>query len=64
MRYLFRSGEGAKRRVMHVQKHTIDGRALFEPLCDTPGPFNRSINVPLRRPICKKCEAALRARQA
>jgi len=61
MRFLFRSGKGAKRRVMHIQSFLRDGTPTFDPMCSTPGPFNRSINAPfgLGRPVCKKCRWVL-----
>lgn len=57
MRFVFRT-PGANRRVMHIERHTVTGAETFQPLCDTPGPFNRTINAPwgLGRPVCKRCE--------
>jgi hypothetical protein len=62
MRYLF-AVPGATRRVMHIARHTVTGETLFEPLCSTRGPYNRTINAPwgLGRPVCKHCKRILGA---
>ena len=56
MRYLFESGKF--RRVMHIQKFTQIGDALFESICGINLNFNRSINAPfaLGRKVCKNCK--------
>lgn len=53
MSYLYEAGK--PRRVMHLQRYTPTGVALFEPLCGMPLPFNRSVNVPLGRRTCRRC---------
>lgn len=55
--YIYERGQGAKKRVMHLQRHDRLGRPLMASLCDSPLPFNTTINVPLGRPTCKRCLA-------
>ena len=53
--YVFEAGK-SKRRVMHVQRFTPTGEGLAAAMCGIGLPFNRSINVPLAKPICKRCQ--------
>lgn len=52
-RYLYRYGRGARRRVMHI--------ARYDPFGGIAGTWcgevrvNTSINLPLGRPLCKRC---------
>jgi len=46
-------------RVMHIQKFTQTGEGLFESLCAIKLAFNRTINLPLGRKICKNCKKKL-----
>lgn len=52
--YVFEAGKSA-RRVMHLQRFTATGVGLAASLCNAPHNFNRAINVPLAKPICKRC---------
>ena len=54
--YLYRRGKGASRRVMHLAKYTQRGE-IAGAVCGTRIRLDTSINVPLARPICKKCRA-------
>lgn len=61
-RFLFEAGAGAHRRVMHLTTfNPLTGEPTMKALCGAKRRFNRTINVPLRRPICKKCEKAAEA---
>lgn len=56
MRYLYRRGRGALRRVMHLT--LIDpwtGRPTMMPVCGINQQFDTTTNVPWGRPICKRC---------
>ena len=59
MRYLYRSGKGVNRRVMHIMKFTMTGQMTNDALCGIDYPFNVSINAPfgLGRPVCKNCKS-------
>lgn len=64
MRYLYRRGPGAKRRVMHLTGHDWrTGEPEGKPLCRARGPFDTTCNLPLGRPTCKRCVAAFAARE-
>lgn len=56
MRYLYRRGHGANRRVMHLCGYDPrSGEPTMTPLCGHAGPFNTTTNVPLGQPTCKRC---------
>lgn len=57
MSYLYRRGQGAKRRVMHLAHYDRLGR-IRGSLCGRAD-LDTSINVPLGQPTCKLCEAIL-----
>ena len=58
MAYLYERGK--RRRVMHLEAHTIIGRGMFTALCRIPLPFNTTANVPLGRKTCKNCLRVLK----
>lgn len=62
MRYLYRRGKGARRRVMHIARFSATGEMLMQALCGSRYPFNASINAPfaLGQPTCRRCEKAER----
>lgn len=53
MSYLYRRGQGAKRRVMHLAHYDRLGR-IRGSLCGRTD-LDTSINVPLGQPTCKRC---------
>jgi len=58
MRYLYRRGKGASRRVMHLTPYDpYTGEPTMYPICGrTNGiQLDTTINVPLGRPLCKRC---------
>lgn len=58
MRYLYRRGHGAKRRVMHLCGY--DGRTgepTMQPLCGIDYPLDTTSNVPWGLAVCKRCRA-------
>ena len=59
MRYLYRRGPGASRRVMHLSHHDSRGR-IDRTQCGRTD-WDTSINMPwgLGRPVCKRCRAAV-----
>ena len=60
MRYLYRRGKGAKRRVMHLCGYDQrTGEPTMEPLCMVGGPYDTTCNLPLGLKVCKRCRAAL-----
>jgi hypothetical protein len=52
--YAFQRGPGAKRRVMHLAKFDAHGN-IIGCWCGFPR-INTTINVPLKRPVCKVCK--------
>lgn len=55
MRYLYRRGKGASRRVMHLCGYDqYTGEPTMQPLCGIDQPFNTTCNLPLGR-TCKRC---------
>lgn len=59
MRYLYRRGPGAKRRVMHITSHDpVTGQPTMRPLCLRGSDYDTTINAPfgLGRPVCKRCK--------
>ncbi len=56
-RYLYRSGKGVNRRVMHIAEFNKAGEMTGQALCGIDYLFNISINAPfgLGRPVCKNC---------
>ena len=57
MRFIYEAGKPA--RLMHIQKFTVTGEALFEAICGIGLDFNRTINLPLGRKTCKNCQKKL-----
>lgn len=56
MRYLYRRGKGARRRVMHLGGYDpMTGHPRLEPFCGSDVGVNTSINVPLGGKVCKRC---------
>jgi hypothetical protein len=53
-RFVYRRGEGARRRVMHLAGYNRLGR-FSGVLCGSQLDFNTSCNLPLGRPVCRKC---------
>jgi hypothetical protein len=56
MSFVYVRGNGAKHRVMHLASYDRLGN-MVGALCGNSLPFNTSCNLPLGRPICKKCLA-------
>lgn len=54
MQYLYQRGK--RRRVMHLQRFTVAGEQTFEALCGICLDFDTSINVPLCRRVCRRCQ--------
>lgn len=66
MRYLYQRGSGSKRRVMHLCGYdTFTGEPSMQPICGRVNglQFNTTCNFPLGRPVCKRCNAAVREMQ-
>ena len=60
MRYLYRRGHGAKRRVMHLCGYDPrTGQPTMVPLCGIRYTFDTTINMPfaLGQPVCRRCKA-------
>jgi hypothetical protein len=59
MRYLYKRGKGAKRRVMHLCGYDPrTGQPTMDPLCRQGagwGLFDTTCNFPLGQPVCKRC---------
>jgi hypothetical protein len=56
MRYLYRRGRGARKRVMHLCGHDpLTGDPTMIPLCGLPQDFDTTINVPLGKRTCRRC---------
>lgn len=58
MRYLYRRGPGAARRVVHLTPYDPrTGDPTMQPLCGRANgiTFDTTINLPLGRPLCKRC---------
>jgi hypothetical protein len=56
MMYLYRRGEGSKRRVMHLTPFDPrTGKPTMIPLCGIRMTFNTNINVTLSQPVCRRC---------
>ncbi len=55
MTFIYRRGQGAMRRVMHIAAYDRMGRETGQSLCGKNG-FNTTCNLPLGQPICKKCK--------
>lgn len=53
-RFVYVRGDGARHRVMHLAAYDRLGR-YAGPLCGIGLPFNTSCNLPLARPVCKRC---------
>lgn len=53
-RYVYRRGEGAKRRVMHLAGYDRLGR-FAGVLCGSDLDFNTSCNLPLGQRVCRRC---------
>jgi hypothetical protein len=54
-RYVYRRGNGALRRVMHLAGYDRLGR-FSGVLCGLRLGFDTSCNLPLGRPVCKRCQ--------
>jgi hypothetical protein len=52
-RYVYRRGDGSRRRVMHLAHYDAFGE-IDRVWCGRTG-FNTTINVPLGQPCCKDC---------
>lgn len=52
--FVYRRGEGAKRRVMHLASFDRMGRQSGV-LCGSDYPFNTTINLPLGLKVCRRC---------
>lgn len=61
MRYLYQRGAGAQRRVMHLVRFDQVGNPSMDPICGRSNGvrFDTTCNVPLGRPLCKRCQAHL-----
>ena len=60
MRYLYRRGPGARRRVMHLTLHDpVSGAPTMTPLCGSSARLDTTINVPMGRPTCRRCTKAI-----
>ncbi len=56
--YLYKRGKGAATRVMHLPEFNRRGEVIGA-ACKTTIALNTSCNLPLGRPVCKKCRRAL-----
>lgn len=60
MRFLYRRGQGARRRVMHLCGYDPrTGDPTMEPLCGIRQRFDTTCNLPLGQRTCKRCKAAV-----
>ena len=59
MRYLYKRGQGSKRRVMHLTPHDPrTGEPTMKPLCGRVRlAFDTTCNLPLGR-VCRRCNVA------
>lgn len=56
MRYLYRRGPGARRRVMHLCGYDPrTGKPTMVPLCGSTYGFDTTCNLPLGQRVCKTC---------
>jgi hypothetical protein len=56
--YLYKRGNGAKRRVVHLAIHDQrSGEPTFRAWCGRLG-FNTTCNLPLGLKVCKRCIGA------
>lgn len=56
MRYIYRRGYGARRRVMHLCGYDEKtGEPTLRPLCRINARFDTSCNLPLGQAVCKPC---------
>lgn len=56
MRFLYKRGRGAKRRVTHLCAYDgWTGQPTMRPLCGTPLAFDTTCNLPLGLRRCKRC---------
>jgi len=59
VRFLYKRGRGARRRVMHLTPFDPrTGKPTMFPLCPTRLPFDTTCNLPLGQRICKRCRKA------
>ena len=58
MRYLYKRGKGAKRRVMHLCGYDPKtGQPTMEALCGLVAvPFDTTCNFPFGRRVCARCK--------
>ena len=54
--FLYKRGKGARKRVMHLPEYNRHGE-IIGTMCHTKLELDTSCNLPLGRPICKKCKA-------
>ena len=56
MRYLYKRGAGARRRVMHLTPFDPwTGEPTMRPLCGSSLRFDTTCNLPLGGRVCKNC---------
>lgn len=62
-RFLYQRGRGARRRVMHLTGFdSRTGEPTMTPQCgDRRLRFDTTCNLPLARPVCKRCREAASA---
>lgn len=62
MRFLYRRGRGAKRRIMHLCGYDQwTGEPTMVALCGSHQAFDTTCNLPLGQRVCKRCRAAVRS---
>lgn len=60
MRYLYKRGKGARRRVMHLCGYDpTSGQPSMKALCGSKLALDTTCNLPLGKRRCKKCFAIL-----
>jgi len=58
MRYLYRRGHGARRRVMHLTPYDPrTGQPTMSALCGSRQAFDTTCNLPLGQRVCRRCLA-------
>lgn len=63
MRYLYRRGKGARRRVMHLCGYDpTTGQPSMRPLCGIHYGFDTTCNLPLGGKVCLNCRSKLASR--
>lgn len=56
--YIYKRGKGVRNRVMHLAEYDRAGNVVG-PACKTTLQVDTSCNIPLGRPVCRKCRKAL-----